>query len=50
MATKLNIKICEFGKALGITYIIESVEYKKGKHNDIGDEPDDYVVITLKDD
>ena len=49
MAKEVRIKICSFGKALDIKDIIESVSYEKGDKNDIGDEPDDYVVIKLKD-
>ncbi len=46
---QLYVKICDFGKALDIKDIIVSVEYKKGKHNDKGDESDDYVIIKLRD-
>lgn len=41
----IKIPICEFGKKLGITDTIEEIYYTKGDKNDIGDSPDDYVVI-----
>ncbi len=47
--TEIRIKICTFGKTLDIKDIIESVSYEKRDKNDIGDEPDDYVVIKLRD-
>ena len=46
---EIKVKICTFGKALSIDNIIQSVRYEKGTHNDIGDEPDDYVLITIED-
>jgi len=46
--SKIKIPICAFGKKLDIKRIIEKVEYVKGDKNDVGDSPDDYVVITLK--
>ena len=44
-----EVKICDFGKALGITDIVEKVEYVRGDHNTKGDEKGDHVIITLKD-
>jgi hypothetical protein len=49
MTREIKIKICRFGKNLGLKDIIESVSYEKGDKNDIGDEPDDYVIIKLRD-
>ena len=44
-----EVKICDFGKALGIKDIVEKVEYVRGDHNTKGDEKGDHVIITLKD-
>lgn len=44
-----KVKICDFGKALGIEDIIESVTYSKGDRNNKGDQPGDHVIITLRD-
>lgn len=45
----IKIPICEFGKKLGITDLIDTIRYHKGDKNDIGDSPDDYVEITFVD-
>lgn len=45
----IKIPICEFGKKLGITDMIDCIQYDKGNKNDIGDSPDDYVEITFTD-
>lgn len=45
----IKIPICELGKKLGITDLIESISYSKGDKNDIGDSPDDYVEIRFVD-
>jgi len=48
MTEEIRIPICEFGKKLDVKDIIEKVEYAKGNKNDIGDSPNDYVRIILK--
>ena len=50
VSKEVRIKICTFGKTLDINDIIESVSYEKGDKNDIGDAPEDYVVIKLRND
>jgi len=45
----IKIPICEFGKKLGITDMIDYVHYSKGDKNDVGDSKDDYVEITYID-
>ncbi len=45
----IKMPICELGKKLGITDLIDSISYSKGNHNDTGDSPDDYVEIRFVD-
>jgi topoisomerase IA-like protein len=47
--SEIKIPICEFGKKLDLKDIIEKVEYVKGDKNDIGDDPEDYVRIVIRD-
>ncbi len=45
----IKIPICEFGKKLGITDLIDNIRYTKGDFNDKGDSPKDYVEIIFVD-
>jgi len=45
----IKMPICELGKKLGITDLIDSIDYRKGDKNNIGDSPDDYVEIRFVD-